>query len=979
MADIKVRIEVNPNQETEFLGSIQNQVGTSGSVENLSNVSVQTDSLAVFQNIPNLQNAISGINGLSLGQDLVFDENGYLDNQDLQGAVIEDEQNPDEFVWGVVPESGEYHVKLTFINAQNLKDIIVKGDDVVGQFPTQAIVDGQTTIYSDDSNWAINLQTESTTHTIEFTHWNRTGYNACLTLIAVMLRYFEIDKYNGLKSVESLSQSTGQPKEIFYGVVPSSGSLEVIDVNGEIADMVNDGVMPNSNVNIDVFANGKQVHKHISESSSYTTSIGSRSLNIDLGNMLSVWENTNYSGYQLNNETSLYNVLVEVLSANYTQNEIDEMLNDIMYNNENQLVSIKQYLQSIIIKYPYISNCSLKEAIDKICVLGQLNVFENGEGKIRFISSRPLITNNDNFISIPVKAQLSILNQDLFLNNKYNSVNVQYNSPILEDYSLHQVKYKYYDYEQISADINNYTKIINDPTKNPGLTILYDELGTQYNRETPNNTEENEAWNNWYYYIAKLDVPYDISDMTILRDFNPKIGHYRFDIFPTNEIQQTDTEDESYTTITPYNYEYTDEEIISDWVQYNSEKQEYEVVSGGPNLQFKARKNQDGTFTLFYMSLFKILTYYYSILPQTVIFVQALYNELNINFLCPRLSIGSNIDDVQNADVSISNNELLQDNVNIDGNSLINIMTNNILSDYTNGIHYGEISVICGDYYDINENKVKDWSKGDIFNIGDSIIIETNSNYRFRITGNNFRNNGVPIQDLQIQEIKLLYNSKSFAEDDWSLIETISKTGTAELYYNIGDEKTITLTTGEQVTLQILDFNRDVADNGNVVGITLGTKNLLNTKYPMNTTDTNAGGWQTSAMRTSTMQTIYNQLPSDLRTRVKQVKKQTYNRTSGIVETYDYVWLLSQIELSGRLLGTYEGEGMQYRYWQEHNTDNDRRKLTTSGAESAYWLRSPYTGDNFEFKIVSGSGQVSQFLNAEASWANGGVAFCLCV
>ena len=261
MADIKVRFEVNPNAESELLGDVNNVNAE------ISNVSVKTNSSSIFQNIPTSQS--NGINGLSFAQDLVFDGEGFLDNDDLLGGVLESEENATEFVWGVVPENKQYSVKLTFTNASSLKDIIVYGNKTTNQFPTRAIIDGTTEIYSDDYRWAINLQTESDTHTIEFTHWNRANYNACLTLIRVMMKYFEIDKRNGLKSVESLSQSTGQPKEIFYGVVPSSGSLEVVDLNGEIAEMIRDGVIPNSNIKTDVFANGVKVQNNIINDTSY--------------------------------------------------------------------------------------------------------------------------------------------------------------------------------------------------------------------------------------------------------------------------------------------------------------------------------------------------------------------------------------------------------------------------------------------------------------------------------------------------------------------------------------------------------------------------------------------------------------------------------------------------------------------------------------------------------------------------------------
>lgn len=987
MADIKVRIEVNPNQETEFLGSIQNQVGTSGSVENLSNVSMQTDSLAVFQNIPNLQNAISGINGLSLGQDLVFDENGYLDNQDLQGAVIEDEQNPDEFVWGVVPESGEYHVKLTFINAQNLKDIIVRGDSVVGQFPTQAIVDGKTTIYSDDSKWAINLQTESNTHTIEFTHWNRTNYNACLTLIAVMLRYFEVDKYNGLKSVESLSQSTGQPKEIFYGIVPSSGSLEIIDINGEIGEMVKDNIIPNSNVNLDIIVNNNLIQQHIIDDSEYSDKVGSKTLNLELVDELQSWDNINFKGYQLNTEQSLYNVLNEILLDFYTQNEINEMLDSNIFNNENKLVKVLDYLQSITIEYPYLPKSTLREAIDKICVVAQLNIYKNQNNKIKFVSSRPLKLENDKIISIPKNRQNSILNRDIIIKNKYNSVNVSYMQTKLENKSLNNITYTYYEYETISILQSNYSKIINNQSKNPNLTVLYEELPSYANISEPSS---NLNYQNWYYYIAKFNVSYDLTDLTIMRNFDIIIEDSVFMIFPSNNDNADSSSQQSETTnhiITPLDYTYTDEEIISEWIQYNSNKQIYEVKSGAPNFGFKVRKNQDNSLDVIYISLFKITSF--DIIGLNLEeYIHALYNSITINVLVPTIYQSAVILQ-ENAEVSISETELQQNNTLINNIPVYNIIQNNILYDYSNGIITGTISVVCLDYNDINGNKIKNWSNGEIIEVGDVVRIDDengNSMYKyinnkdiyFEVIGRTFRKNGYPLLNLELREAKSLFNSKSFAEDSWELIDQIAQSGMANQYYSVGDEKTITLTTGEQATLVILDFNHDITQSNNLAGITMGMKGVLATTYPMNTTDTNVGGWETSAMRKSTMQTIYNQLPVDLKSVVKQVKKQTSNGTDTIIETNDYLWLLSQIEISGSNGGVYVGEGTQYEYWKQHNNDNDRIKRFPSGSLASYWLRSPYSGSDYSFKIVSGSGQIGDLLWLEAS-SNIGVSFALCI
>lgn len=87
----------------------------------------------------------------------------------------------------------------------------------------------------------------------------------------------------------------------------------------------------------------------------------------------------------------------------------------------------------------------------------------------------------------------------------------------------------------------------------------------------------------------------------------------------------------------------------------------------------------------------------------------------------------------------------------------------------------------------------------------------------------------------------------TFATDSWETINNYAEQGLAEVKYDIGDEKTITLkdpTTNEEenVTLQILGFNHDdLADGTGKAGMTIGVKNLLKTEHKMNDTNTNLG------------------------------------------------------------------------------------------------------------------------------------------
>ena len=180
--------------------------------------------------------------------------------------------------------------------------------------------------------------------------------------------------------------------------------------------------------------------------------------------------------------------------------------------------------------------------------------------------------------------------------------------------------------------------------------------------------------------------------------------------------------------------------------------------------------------------------------------------------------------------------------------------------------------------------------------------------------------------------------------------------------------------------MQIVGFNHDdLADGSGKAGITFGMKNLYYSKYPMNSSDTNSGGWDECKMRTSTMQTLFNNLPDDLQSVIKLVNKKatTGNQSTGIVTSQDKLWLYSEVELDGTTSSGYKDEGAQYEYWQSHNTNSDRIKKLNNGTGSAnlYWLRSPFTGGSARFRVIGSDGGVGYI---GASYSRG-LCFCFCI
>lgn len=219
--------------------------------------------------------------------------------------------------------------------------------------------------------------------------------------------------------------------------------------------------------------------------------------------------------------------------------------------------------------------------------------------------------------------------------------------------------------------------------------------------------------------------------------------------------------------------------------------------------------------------------------------------------------------------------------------------------------------------------------------------------------------------DLNCFMTKKPFKVSTFQDTDWeSIAETIQQ-GTATQYFNIGDEKTVTLTTGEEITFVIIAFHHDIPTGGGLATMTLCSKYLLSTMYPVTTRESynlgdNTGGWDKCLMRESTMNTIYGQLPLALQKIILSVDKKATagNKSSTIVTSSDKLWLFSEVEVTGTSTSPYKNEGTQYEYFKD---TSNRLKYLNNGTTSAqdWWTRSPDISDTEYFREITYNGSGS--------------------
>lgn len=210
-----------------------------------------------------------------------------------------------------------------------------------------------------------------------------------------------------------------------------------------------------------------------------------------------------------------------------------------------------------------------------------------------------------------------------------------------------------------------------------------------------------------------------------------------------------------------------------------------------------------------------------------------------------------------------------------------------------------------------------------------------------------------PFADATPEEIQQVANEIS--AKGMTSAEVKSKYG-----WKIGDTKDITLTTGEVIQIRIIGFNHDNLTGGGIAGITLDMATCLNSYYPMDSDRTNAGGWEVTDMRNTTLPTIKTTLPQEWQNIIKKVDKKSANggstNFSAVVTTSDDLFLLSEIEVFGKFIQAQNStdEGFVYEYYSINNTQDSRKKPI--GSYNQWWLRSSNIDSTTSFLIVDYNG-----------------------
>lgn len=200
----------------------------------------------------------------------------------------------------------------------------------------------------------------------------------------------------------------------------------------------------------------------------------------------------------------------------------------------------------------------------------------------------------------------------------------------------------------------------------------------------------------------------------------------------------------------------------------------------------------------------------------------------------------------------------------------------------------------------------------------------------------------------------------TFAGGSWADIARISESGEAANYFALGEIKQITFTdkSGTEWTVNVVinGFNHDdLADGSGKAGISVTTE-IVTFKEYFGSFD---GNWGNSIVRTTLNDTVFNSLPTELKSVIKSVNKvygyydtTTSSATQGT--SNDKIWIPSCGELGVAASASYSyavGDGAKYAKFDQRKRDKDgalasymlRTGLTTSNSKSLVYYHNSYS------------------------------------
>lgn len=798
-----------------------------------------------------------------------------------------------------------------------------------------------------------------------------------------------IDK-SWLKSLNVKRQSNTNVGTINYGVMPSSGLMEIIDKDNSLYQYITDGLLDNNDVTIAIYFNNKIVANMIASKATYN--YNEKVFSVPLIDELYALSSINYPYRQLTSEKTAEQLLNELLTfVGYTANEIDGMLNLPPLRPVNNIKNIKELSSNYLLYRPYLNASNIAAELNKVCNILQVSLVQTNDG-IKFVDSTNELNSNISPILIPFKDQYSVQDIPIFKENKIDKVRIKKNtlSSALKPTFTSDI-IKVYENEGAGQYKNvwgqdGYTnsEYVYEKVDDAVYSNGDEDLPNSYYKLTIPNVELNP--DSVITNQDDLSLTFTITFNNMAKSFNPSNYEAGYTLEVRDKIKVED-----FLTTKGFTRMVKGVIITEDRGLEGADSIKYDGGADGSSAYYVKIIWEKTNPEPLDLKTVKLIVYFPIEYGRGgALSVQTKDGYINSFVLSVNKDVFTVIEDKQATnknEYQYHSNELISYDIHDgepnalnfilgDGADAMEYIANSLTLGYGDGLYTLRMTISCDDYYDVNGTKVKRNKDGDLIDLNDVIQIDNRlelfRNIRWKVTSVNFRYDGMPLLDIEAVE---LYKTK-LEEYSWSEISRIAGAGKARDYFKVGDRKTFTLNEKEY-TVKILDFDDESSQ------IVFGMEGRLEKSYSMGGTT-----WKNSSMRNDTLKTIYSQLSNDLQNVIKIVNKKSITSNGQVLMTDDKLWLLGLAEIySEKALDEstsaivndvgsdiYKQEGNQYEYFKNLIGDSLPETVIDDLYKGQWWLRTQFTASPWASYLAFVYNITSQ--NADSDL---GVSFCFCV
>lgn len=257
-----------------------------------------------------------------------------------------------------------------------------------------------------------------------------------------------------------------------------------------------------------------------------------------------------------------------------------------------------------------------------------------------------------------------------------------------------------------------------------------------------------------------------------------------------------------------------------------------------------------------------------------------------------------------------------------------------------------------------------------------NVIVGNTYYYRFfTYSSNKIENNSLAYQRILFSKVP------SFSDCDFDTMKYLLDNDLYKLKWKVGDTKTISLSNpyAQQLEIQIWGFGQDNLQDGNRCKITIGSKDLLNTKFAMDSTGS-PQGYSNSTFRKNTVPKILNCFPEKLVNIMKAADKYSYHcATNGeSYEFFDKIWVPSAEEIGINDCTDYKPlyalpDKVPYSIF----TDNNSRIKKINETADIYYLRNQEVYHTYYYYLVGTDG--ARYFQDAGTEVERGICLGFCV